>query len=152
MVFQYFRDRAIEGPRDFFANDYVNKDGELRSLPSEKYAEAVRSLAPHSFEASLKWYASLGVLNQRDVQVAIKLVDYRNTIAHEPGRVIMGDGFRGWALGRARRLARKIDAFWIEVAVETDPDVPNDYDRGEAKSFFEIMLDVFDQAIPESLK
>ena len=147
MAFQYVRDRSIDGARDFFAEEFISVDGKFISKPSEKFKQEVLSKAKNQFEACLLWYHDMKVLSARDIAIALRLIDYRNMIAHEPARVLMGDQYKSWAYGRAFRLLRKVDSFWIQVAVETDEQFPNDYDRNEAKSIYEIMLHILDSSI-----
>lgn len=147
-AFEEFYNRAIRRPREFFADEFIfSKEGEIRAPVSDDYRNSVLSLSANVFEASLLWHVQAGVLSERDMAVAKRLKLYRNDVAHRPFHVLGGRFYKSWARNRAERMLKKLESYWIEVDVSTDPDIPDDYDRAEAISFFRIWYNHLEAAL-----
>jgi hypothetical protein len=88
LAFELLRDFALENTRSFFANHWEFIDGKMKVRTTATYQEKVRSLAKHEFEAVIKWHVEMCAISSDDASDIMALLNYRNTVAHEPHRIL----------------------------------------------------------------
>jgi hypothetical protein len=124
LAFELLRDYIIENTRTFFSDRWEFVDGDMKVHTTQDYQDKVLSLAKREFEAVLKWHVQMQALTDADVADILSLLDYRNTVAHEPQRILHDEGNTRQpdAVDRVRQHHRKIGNFWGGIEADTDPD------------------------------
>lgn len=144
LSFELLRDLVLDKPVSFFSNDVKIVDGELKAERTPEYEKEVLSLAAGRFEASLRWLQMMNALLGDDVADIMKLLDYRNVIAHEPHRVLNDQDtrYQADAVNRVRAYHRRIGNFWGNIEVDWNPEINRDeVDRDGVTMLATLLLD-----------
>jgi hypothetical protein len=83
--------------------------------PCKLYQESVLSLHKKQLQASLLWFQNMGAIDDSDIDLAKRITDHRNELAHElPRFLATADSAINLELLRSiSYLVSKIDRWWI---------------------------------------
>jgi len=136
----------IEQPLSFFADDFT---AEGVPLISSAYREHVLSMGKHQYEASARWFQSLGVLTDSDFERLVEVRGHRNHVAHSLQKLITSadEDVNEALLLSIAELVSKIDRWWaIEIVDATsgehDHIRPEGREKAEVVSGRMVVLDV----------
>ncbi|MFH5804698.1 hypothetical protein [Alienimonas sp. DA493] len=110
-AYEIFKGSAVTSIRGFIFDD-------------DRYSEHVSSRHKSPLKASLLWLQEQGAINDQDVELADRLRQHRNNLAHNlPKHLSLVDhNVEAETIGSIYALVSKIDRWWIrEVRMPTDP-------------------------------
>lgn len=125
LAFELLRSFAIDQTKTFFSSRWEFIGDKMKVHTSPEYDREVLSLAKYELQAVLKWHVRMAAITEIDAADILALINYRNTIAHEPNRIInnVESSYQPDAVDRVRRYHRKIGNFWGRIEVDTNPDL-----------------------------
>ena len=125
LVWEAFKKMVIELPKSFFCiNPFLDANGMLKYPESEEYQEEIGSKGKDLLRSSLRWFVSLHVITDDEVEKVLKIRKRRNEFVHEMNKIL----FEGISEADCQlfvsllALYRKIDVWWIKnVVIDTTP-------------------------------
>lgn len=136
---------VIDQLRGFYSIGYEEDDW----VCGERYRSQVLVRHKSPFRASLLWFLEMNAVNQEDLEIADRIREHRNEIAHRlPEFIFSTEKQIDLELFRSLiALVAKVDKWWIrEIEVPTNPDFDNaeltEDDYAKAMSGRMIMLNL----------
>lgn len=127
LAYEFLKASIIDGIKDFYCTGFDKRRTGDPWIYSSEYETRVLSKSKHIFEASLLWFQEMNVINDEDVAKLQDLREYRNMVAHQIPAFLFDEDrdIQDEMLDRAATYLRKIDNFWGQIDVATDPDFAN---------------------------
>ena len=120
VVYELLKTEILENTRTFFTFGFDESGPKV----ADEYNTKVLSLDRSPFRASCLWLEASGAISSADVEVAGRIREHRNAVAHELPRFIVDTTARIdlSLFAEAHRLLQALGRFWGRIEVDTNPD------------------------------
>ena len=149
VTYELLKGAVIGRVAGFFTEDFRSDGSPVRA---PEYASEVLSRDSNVLRASLLWLQGGGSLTAAEVADFDLIRKHRHELAHELPRLLVDPTLKVdlTLVFKARAILRKVDLFFLQIAVDTDPEFdgvvlnPDTSKSGEA-----LLLEYVDKALNE---
>ena len=144
MIYEDVKYKITSKLKSFFTepqNFEITESGEILYHPSEKYEKIVKGKSAQ--KACREWLVSIGALSDEDAELIVHMIDRRNEAAHNSFERFVSSSRQPLSaieVAAYLTISRKIDQFWIQTELETDPDTDWEALDLEGSTFVNTML------------